>query len=99
MSDRTLRFLLKPAVFLASLGPCAWLTWAGLTGNLSVNPLSDLTNETGVWALRFLCASIAITPLRRLTGWNWVIRFRRMIGLFAFFYGTLHFLVYTIADR
>lgn len=98
-TQQAIRFVVKPVVFVAALGPVAWLTWAGLTGNLSVNPLSDLTNETGVWALRFLCITIAITPLRRLTGWNWVIRFRRMIGLYAFFYGTLHFLVYTIADR
>ena len=73
--------------------------WAGLTGNLSANPLSDLTNETGVWALRFICITLALTPLRRLTGWNAVIRFRRMAGLFAFFYATLHFLTYVIADR
>jgi len=73
--------------------------WAGLTGNLSANPLSDLTNETGVWTLRFLCITLALTPLRRLTGWNAVIRFRRMAGLFAFFYGTLHFLTYVVADR
>ena len=98
-TQQAVRFVVKPVVFVAALGPVAWLTWAALTGNLSVNPLSDLTNETGVWALRFLCITIAITPLRRLTGWNWVIRFRRMIGLYAFFYGTLHFLVYTIADR
>jgi sulfoxide reductase heme-binding subunit YedZ len=71
----------------------------GLTGNLSVNPLSDITNETGLWTLRFLAATLAITPLRRLTGWNHLIKFRRMTGLFAFFYGTLHFLTYTIADR
>ena len=70
-----------------------------LTGNLSANPLSDLTNETGVWTLRFICITLAITPLRRLTGWNAAIRFRRMTGLFAFFYGTLHFLIYVIADR
>jgi len=99
MSPSVLRFVLKPVVFLASLGPLAWLIWAGLTGNLSANPLSDLTNETGVWALRFICASLAITPLRRLTGWNWLARFRRMIGLYAFFYGSLHFLVYTIVDK
>jgi len=98
-SPRILRFVLKPLVFVAALAPVAWLTWAALTGNLSANPLSDLTNETGVWALRFLCVTLAITPLRRLTGWHWVIRFRRMVGLFAFFYGVLHFLVYTIVDR
>ncbi len=99
LSDRALRFGLKPVVFVASLGPFFWLVWAGLTGNLSVNPLSDLTNETGIWALRFLCISLAVTPLRRLSGWNGAIKFRRMAGLFAFFYGSLHFLTYVIADR
>ena len=99
LSDRTIRFVLKPLVFVASLGPCGWLVWAALTGNLSVNPLSDLTNETGVWTLRFVCITLAVTPLRRLTGWNAAIKFRRMTGLLAFFYGTLHFLTYVIADR
>jgi sulfoxide reductase heme-binding subunit YedZ len=61
--------------------------------------ISDLTNETGVWTLRFLCITLALTPLRRMTGWNGAVRFRRMAGLFAFFYGTLHFLTYVIADR
>jgi sulfoxide reductase heme-binding subunit YedZ len=75
------------------------LIWAALTGNLSANPLSDITNETGVWTLRFVCITLAITPLRRVTGWNGAIRFRRMAGLFAFFYGTLHFLTYVIVDR
>jgi methionine sulfoxide reductase heme-binding subunit len=98
-STRTVRFILKPLVFLASLGPVAWLAWAITTGNLSPNPLSDITLETGTWTLRFVCITLAITPLRRLTGWNWVIKFRRMAGLFAFFYGTLHFLIYVIADR
>jgi sulfoxide reductase heme-binding subunit YedZ len=91
--------LIKVLFFCASLGPAAWLVWAALTGNLSANPLSDLTNETGVWTLRFLCITLAITPLRRITGWNALIRFRRMAGLFAFFYGSLHFLTYVIADR
>ena len=99
LSDRAVRFGLKPVVFLASLGPLVWLVWAALTGNLSANPLADLTNETGVWTLRFLCTTLAITPLRKLTGWNTLIRFRRMAGLYAFFYGTLHLLTYVIADR
>jgi methionine sulfoxide reductase heme-binding subunit len=102
LSDRpvnVVRFVLKPLAFAASLGPAGWLVWAALTNNLSANPLSDLTNETGVWTLRFVCITLAITPLRRLTSWNAVIRFRRMFGLFAFFYGTLHFLTYVIADR
>ena len=92
--DRVVRWVFKPVVFLASLGPFGWLVWAALTGNLSANPLSDITNETGVWTLRFICITLAITPLRKLTGWNAAIRFRRMAGLFAFFYGTLHFLTY-----
>jgi sulfoxide reductase heme-binding subunit YedZ len=99
LAPATVKWVLKPAAFLAALLPVAWMIWAGLTGNLSANPLSDITNETGVWALRFLCLTLAITPIRRLTGWNVVIRFRRMAGLFAFFYGSLHFLIYVIADR
>ena len=89
----------KVAAFVAALGPLAWLVWAALTGNLSANPLSDITHETGDWAIRFICITLAITPLRRVTGWNWLIRFRRMAGLYAFFYGTLHFLTYVIVDR
>jgi sulfoxide reductase heme-binding subunit YedZ len=93
------RWVLKPIVFLACLSPAVYLVWALLTGNLSANPLSDVTNETGVWTLRFLCVTLAITPLRRLSGWNGAIRFRRMIGLYAFFYGTLHLSTYVILDR
>src|SRR6266566_6385955 len=93
------RFGLKPLVFIASLGPFAWLIWAIVTGNLSANPLADVTNETGVWTLRFVCITLAVTPLRRLTGWNAAIRFRRMLGLYAFFYGTLHFLTYMVLDQ
>jgi sulfoxide reductase heme-binding subunit YedZ len=94
-----LRLVLKPLVFVASLAPFCWIAWAALTGNLSANPLQDITHDTGDWTLRFICITLAITPLRRLTGWNAVIRFRRMMGLFAFFYGTTHFLIYVIADR
>lgn len=93
------KWVLKPGVFLAGLGPAVWLVYAALTGGLSVNPLSDITNETGLWTIRFICITLAVTPVRRLTGVHEVIRFRRMLGLFAFFYGTLHFLTYVIADR
>jgi sulfoxide reductase heme-binding subunit YedZ len=99
MSPNVIKWVLKPAAFLAGLGPLTWIIWAGLTGNLSANPLSDITNETGLWALRFLAISLAITPARRLTGWQPLIKFRRMMGLYAFFYGSLHFLIYVIADR
>ena len=99
LSNRAVRFGLKPIVFLASLGPFAYLVWAAWTGHLSANPLSDLTNETGVWTLRFVCITLAITPLRKLTDWNVLVKFRRMAGLFAFFYGTLHLTTYAIVDR
>jgi sulfoxide reductase heme-binding subunit YedZ len=99
LSDRTVRWLLKPVVFLAALGPGVYLTWAALTGHLGANPLSEYRNETGVWTLRFLCITLAVTPLRRLSGWNGIIRFRRMFGLFAFFYASLHFVSYVIFDR
>jgi methionine sulfoxide reductase heme-binding subunit len=101
MADRTrvIRFVVKPIVFLAALGPAVYLTWAALTNHLSANPLSDVTNETGVWTLRFVCITLLVTPLRNVTGWNVLVRFRRMAGLYAFFYGTLHFLTYVILDR
>jgi len=97
--NQHIRWFVKPAVFLASVAPSAWLVSAALNGQLSANPLADLTNETGVWALRFLCLTLMVTPVRRLTGWNDAIRFRRMLGLFAFFYGSLHLLTYVVADR
>jgi len=99
LPDRALRFAIKPAVFLACLIPAAQLAWGAYTGNLTADPLAELTNQTGIWTLRFLCITLAVTPLRRLTGWNGVIRFRRMTGLFAFFYGTVHLLVYVVFDR
>ena len=98
-SDQFLRRVLKPLVFMSALTPAGYVAWAALTGNLSANPLGDITNGTGDWALRFLCITLAITPLRRISGWNGAIKFRRMLGLFAFLYGSLHFLTYVILDR
>jgi sulfoxide reductase heme-binding subunit YedZ len=98
-SNQRIRWVAKPALFLGSLSPAAWLLVAALTAQLSANPLADITNETGVWTLRFLCITLAMTPFRRVTGWNGAIRFRRMLGLFAFFYGSLHLLTYVVADR
>ena len=86
--------LAKPAVFVAALAPFAWLAFRALTGRLSVNPIEDLTLTTGIWALRMLVLTLAITPLRRLTGWNRLVQYRRMLGLFAFFYAALHLTVY-----
>ena len=91
---------LKPAVFLACLGPAAWLVYgAFLGGDLGVNPVETITNYTGIWTLRLIAISLAVSPLRWLTGWNRIIQYRRMLGLFAFFYGSLHFLTYFVLDH
>ncbi len=90
---------MKLLVFAAALIPFAHLVWRGYNGNLTADPLVEITNETGIWTLRFVVITLAITPIRRLTGWNPMIRFRRMLGLFAFFYAMLHFLTYLVGDR
>jgi sulfoxide reductase heme-binding subunit YedZ len=82
---------LKVVVFLAALVPASLLVVHAFTGNLTANPIDEITDVTGTWTLRFILVTLSITPLRRLTGWNALIRFRRMFGLFAFFYGVLHF--------
>jgi sulfoxide reductase heme-binding subunit YedZ len=97
--NQTIRWVLKPAAFLAALIPFGLLLQGVLTGNLGADPLKAITDETGVWTLRFLCVTLAMTPLRRLSGWNPAIRFRRMLGLFAFFYGSVHLLIFVVADR
>jgi sulfoxide reductase heme-binding subunit YedZ len=89
----------KAGLFLACLLPLAWLVWRALTADLGANPIEAVTLFTGRWALRFLLVTLAITPVRRLTGWNRLIGFRRMLGLFAFFYATLHFAIYLAIDQ
>lgn len=89
----------KVFIFAVSLLPAGLLTYALLTGgDLGVNPAETIQLTTGRWAFKFLLLSLAVTPLRRLTGWNVVIRFRRMLGLFAFFYATLHLAAYYAFD-
>lgn len=92
-------WIAKPLVFLTCLAPISFLLYRGFTGNLSANPIEDITNTTGEWTLRFIMMVLAITPIRRLTGWQSIIRFRRMLGLFAFFHGTLHFITYIWLDQ
>jgi methionine sulfoxide reductase heme-binding subunit len=87
----------KPFVFLLCLVPFLLLIWGALTANLGANPVETITHTTGDWILRFLLITLSITPLRLLTGWNWLIRFRRMTGLFAFFYSILHFAIYWVS--
>ena len=90
---------MKLLVFAAALVPFAHLLWRGFNGDLTADPLVEITNETGIWTLRFVVVTLAITPIRRLSGWNLLIRFRRMLGLFAFFYAMLHVLTYLVGDR
>jgi sulfoxide reductase heme-binding subunit YedZ len=91
---------LKFLTFLGCLVPAASLTHrAFVTGDLGINPVETLTHETGQWALRLLLATLAVTPIRRLTGWNRVIGFRRMLGLFAFFYAILHLSIWVVFDH
>ena len=89
----------KPLVFAACLIPVLLLVRDAFTGGLGVNPIEDVTHRTGGWALRFLLLTLAVTPLRRLAGWHGLIRFRRMLGLFAFFYAVLHFSTYLVFDH
>jgi len=89
----------KAGVFVVALVPLGILAWRGATGGFSANPIEDITHFTGDWALRFLLITLAVTPLRRLTGWNRLIRYRRMLGLFAFFYASLHFLTWLVVDQ
>lgn len=93
------RRLVKSIVFVAALVPLGWLIFAVYTGRTSPNPAEDIQLGTGIWALRFLLLTLAITPFRRLTGQNVVIQYRRMFGLFAFFYATVHLLSYIAFDR
>lgn len=98
-AERWVRWVLKPILFAAALIPAALLVWRAVNGDLGADPLAKITNDTGIWTLRFVVGTLALTPLRRITGWHATTRFRRMSGLFTFFYGTLHFLTYLIADR
>jgi sulfoxide reductase heme-binding subunit YedZ len=92
-------WIFKPAVFLVCLVPGVWLLWDTFTGNLTANPIEDIRNRTGIWTLRFLMITLSVTPLRRITGWPSLIRFRRMLGLFAFFYAFVHFITYIWLDQ
>ena len=89
----------KPLVFLLCLLPLALLVWRIAAGRLGANPVEAVLHFTGAWGLRLLLVTLAITPLRRLTGRGWLLRFRRMLGLFAFFYVVLHVTVYLVLDR
>jgi sulfoxide reductase heme-binding subunit YedZ len=90
---------IRGAVFAAALLPLARLFYLGFNEGLGANPAEFVIRSLGTWTLVFLCITLAVTPARRLTGWNWLQRLRRMLGLFAFFYGALHFTTYFWLDQ
>ncbi|MCD0420644.1 sulfoxide reductase heme-binding subunit YedZ [Rubrivivax sp. JA1024] len=88
----------KPIVFVLALLPAAWLIWGAVANTLGANPAEALIRATGDWTLRFLCLTLAVTPLRQATGWHALARLRRLLGLFTFFYGVVHFLCFAWLD-
>ncbi len=94
------RRIWKPVVFLLCLIPAVLVVTDAfeITGRLGANPIEEIQDRFGIWALRFIMITLAITPLRHASGWNWLVRFRRMFGLFTFFYVLLHFLTWFILD-
>jgi methionine sulfoxide reductase heme-binding subunit len=86
-------------LFVLALGPLARLVLGFYLERLGVNPIELITRSTGTWTLVFVLITLGVTPLRRLTGWNWLVRMRRMFGLFAFFYGSLHLTTYLWLDQ
>ena len=88
----------KPVLFALCLLPLAWLVFGAVANRLGANPAEALMRATGDWTLRALCLTLAVTPLRQATGWHALARLRRMLGLFTFFYGVVHFLCFAWLD-
>tara|TARA_B100001123_G_C15214683_1_gene988702 strand:+ start:333 stop:926 length:594 start_codon:yes stop_codon:yes gene_type:complete len=91
--------VLKRGVFVVAGFPLILLLVNAFTGNLTANPIEYITHQTGTYALALLMITLGVTPLRRLTGWNSIVRVRRMLGLFTFFYATLHLLAWAVLDQ
>lgn len=89
----------KPSIFVLALAPLALLCWNAWRNNLGANPIETITHSTGDWTLRFLLITLLMSTLRRLTGWAQGLRLRRMLGLYAFFYGALHLFTYLWLDQ
>jgi sulfoxide reductase heme-binding subunit YedZ len=91
--------LIKPPLFIACLTPLAWYVWGAQADTLGANPIEAVTRGLGTWALNFLLITLTVTPLRKYSGWAWLGRLRRMLGLFAFFYAALHLGTYLWFDQ
>lgn len=100
LTIKNLKFkILKALAFVACLIPLGLLGWDAYTDNLGANPIEVITRDTGSWTLIFLLATLSVTPVRRISGWQWLIKLRRMLGLYAFFYASLHFTTYFWLDQ
>jgi len=97
--SQLIRRVIKPVLWVAGFGPLGFLVWAGFQARLTADPVKYITHFTGRTALTILFITLAVTPLRRLTGWNGAVQLRRLIGLFAFFYAVIHLLIYLVFDR
>ena len=97
--DNKMLARIKTVVFLLALIPLAKLGFSAYLDTLGANPIEKITRTTGYWALTLLLISLSLTPLKRMMGWLWLIRLRRMLSLFAFFYACLHFLTYLVLDQ
>ena len=98
-SQKQIPFFVKPILFLVCLSPFALLVLDTVNNNLGANPVEEMTHQTGEWALRFLLIALVVTPLRKLSGVHWLIKLRRMFGLYAFFYALMHFITYIWLDQ
>ena len=98
-ANQRLRWVVKPLIWLLALAPATWLAWTVVNQTLSPNPAEAINRFLGEWALKFLIATLAVTPLRKLTGWTVLTRLRRLLGLFAFFYAVLHLTSYIVVDQ
>lgn len=99
MPSPAIHNLIKPTIFVVALVPLVWIIYRTVNNDLGANPIETLNRYTGDWVLRFLMITLTVTPLRKITGWNALLRYRRMLGLFAFLYACLHFLSYAWLDQ
>ena len=99
ITDKHIKFYIKPALLMLGLLPFIALGWGAFNDALGANPVETITHETGEWTLRFLLLTLTVTPLRRVLNQSWLIKLRRMLGLYTFFYAVLHFITYIWFDQ
>ena len=98
-SDKSIRLIIKPVLFVAFLLPLVFLVVGAINDSLGANPVETMTHETGEWTLRFLLLTLLVTPARQILNWPWLIKLRRLLGLYVFFYAVMHFLTYVWFDQ